>query len=54
MGDPMTPHIRMTPVDFAFHRPRPLVCRRAHFANCVLDLLDHCRPRMHAATESTI
>jgi hypothetical protein len=54
MGDPMTPHTRMTRV--ALRVPTSSVARlpQANFAPYVLDPLGHARPRAHAAMESTI
>jgi hypothetical protein len=54
MGDPTTPHTRMTRVALRISSSSGARVLQAHFAPCVLELLGHARPRAHAAVESTI
>jgi hypothetical protein len=54
MGDPTTPHTRMTRVARRISSSSGARVPQAHFAPCVLELLGHARPRAHAAMGSTI
>jgi hypothetical protein len=54
MTDPTTTHTRMTRVALRISSSSGARVLKAHFAPCVLDLLGHARPRVHAAMESII
>jgi hypothetical protein len=54
MADPTTTHTRMTRVALRISSSSGARVPSAHFAPCVLDLLGHARPRLHAAMASAI
>jgi hypothetical protein len=54
MSDPTTTHTRMTRVALRISASSGARVLEAHFTPCVLDLLGHARPRVHAAMEQLI
>jgi hypothetical protein len=54
MSDSTTTHARMTRVALRSSASSLARVPKARVAPCVLDLLDHARPRAHAAMESLI
>jgi hypothetical protein len=54
MSNSTTTHTRMTRVALRISASSGARVLKAHIAPCVLDLLDHARPRAHAAMEQLI
>jgi hypothetical protein len=54
MSHSTTTHTRMTHVALRISASSGARVLKAHFAPCVLDLLGHARPRVHAAMERLI